>query len=134
MKLAQAASAAARLAVVSEKSQAALSKALSSWFTAQFIKSAKLQQLRAVHKAGAYSAFAELLTDSPDTDRITLLKKADPHDKDILVRSKAEMLSHIEGLASGRIGPTPKPAANNRSGKKTPRAKKPVGIIATSKY
>lgn len=134
MKLAQAAPAAARLSVVSEKSQTALSKALSGWFTAQFIKSAKLQQLRDVHNAGAYAAFAELLAEAPDADRITLLKKVDQHRPELLMRSKAEVMSHVEKLASGSIQPAPKPPGKKPATKKTPKAKKQVGIISTSKY
>lgn len=119
---------------MSEKSQAALSKALSNWFTAQFIKSIKLQQLRAVHQAGAYPAFAELLNEAPDADRITLLKKVDPYRPDMLMRSRAEVMTHIGGLASGAIEAAPKPAGKKAPAKKSSKGKRQVGIISTSKY
>jgi hypothetical protein len=148
MKLSETANTAARLAVVSEKSQTAFNKALWIWFSAQFAIGMKLPLLRSVYSAGAFPAFTELLSASVDSERlrIEILRKVDPHSQDILTRSKSEMITHLEDLASGRREPTPKPKASKRAGgsggriapknanKTHGQAKKEVSVISGSKY
>jgi hypothetical protein len=128
------ATAAARLAVVGDKQQGALTKALTAWFSAQFVKSGKIQQLRTIHQSGAYAAFAELLNAASDADRVTLLKKVDPHRPEIMTKSQGEMMTHIKGLASGTIQPAPKLKEVKTSKPKAGKAKGPAGIISASKY
>jgi hypothetical protein len=140
MKLSHAAPAAARLSVISEKSQTALTKALSGWFKAQFVAGIKLGTLRAIHQTGAYAAFAELLADAPDAERIAILKKVDPLRKDMLSAKTVEQLGHIEALATGKLEPEGPPSSAKTPGvkggspKKALRPRTPKGIISESKY
>ncbi len=119
---------------MNEKAQAALSKALTGWFSAQFIKGIKLPLLRSIHQAGAYPAFSELLAEATDADRITVLSKVDPHRPEMLMRSKSEVLAHLEQLASDKLQPAVKQSTKKPPAKKEGKGKKQVGIISTSKY
>ena len=132
MKLADAAQAAARLALVNDKSRVALEDQLHKWFSTHFVKGVKLELLRAVHQAGAYPAFAQLIAEATDAERSAMLTKIDKHRPEMQMRSKAEILGHLEAMASGRINAAGKPeAAKPKAAKK---AKKGVGIISGSKY
>lgn len=133
MKLSDAAQAAARLAVVNDKSRTALEDLLRKWFSTHFAKGISLSLLKAVHQAGAYPAFAQLLTDATDAERSSMLSKLDKHCPSIQMKSKSEILAHIEALASGRSLPADKPKPPPKP--KAPKvAKKKVGIISESKY
>jgi hypothetical protein len=136
MNLSQTAQAAARLAVVNEKAQAALNKGLTNWFSTQFVKSIKMPALQGIHQSGAYTAFAEFLSDASDAERIAILKKIDLYRPEMLMRSKAEVMAHIEALAAGHLAPAPKPPTGKHAASSRGKGsqKKVVGIISTSKY
>ncbi len=135
MKVSEAAQAAARLAVVTEKSEGALADLLRKWYTAQFVKGIKLPLLRSIYQAGAYPAFAQFLTEASDADRSTILNKLDKHRPDLQMRSKSEIMRHIEDLASKRMIPAVKPKAAPEAKKpKNAATKRQVGIISGSKY
>jgi len=103
---------------------------LRKWFATHFAKGISLGLLKAVHQAGAYPAFAQLLTDASDAERSLMLSKLDKHCPNIQMKSKIEILAHIEGLASGRSQPADKP----KPPPKPKRQKIKVGIISGSKY
>ena len=135
MKVSEAAQAAARLAVVTEKSETALADLLRKWYAAQFIKGIKLPLLRSIHQAGAYPAFAQFLAEATDADRSTILNKLDKYYPDIQMRPKSEIMRHIEDLAAGRAAPAGKPKAAPKPKKpKVSASKRQVGIISSSKY
>ena len=134
MKNIEAAQAAARLAVVNEKANAACDTLLKKWFAAQFVRGMKLPLLRAVFQAGAYPAFAQLLGEATNSDLSTILSKIDKYQPNQM-QPRAKILEHMEALASGNIEPTPKPRAPRKSKAKSVKApKKKVGIISDSKY
>lgn len=130
MRLADAAAAAARVAVVSNKCELALSEALKKWFSINFVKGAKLPLLRSVYQAGAYPAFAQILENLSDEDRAIIIAKLDKHSVGIQMASKREILHHIECLASGTLQPSTKPKPAKKA---KPPAKK-VSVIEGSKY
>ncbi len=138
MKISDSAQAAARLAVVNDKVQLALQDQLRKWFSAQFVKGMKLQLLRAIFQAGSYPAFSQLLLEASDSDRSVILTKLDKYRDHFQMRPKAEIMAHIEALASGRTQPAAKPAVakdpkpTKTTGSKAPQKK--VGIISGSKY
>lgn len=133
MKLSESAQAAARLALVNDKSRKSLEDQLHKWFSTHFVKGASIALLRAVHQSGGFPAFAQLLAEATDAERTAMLTKLDKHRPEMKMRSKAEIMGHLEGLSSGRIEPAgkPKPPAKQKSPKP---AKKSVGIISGSKY
>jgi hypothetical protein len=133
MKLSDASQAAARLALVNDKSRKGFEDQLRKWFSTYFVKGANLGLIRSVYQAGAYNAFAQLLAEAADAERATILAKLDKHRPDMQMRPKAEIMGHLEGLASGRIEAAikPKPPTKPKAAKS---AKKSVGIISGSKY
>lgn len=133
MKLADVSQATARLALVNEKCRSALEEQLRKWFSTQFVKSASLKLLRSVYQSGAYAEFAQLLTEATDAERAAILTKVDKHRPEIQMRSKAEIMRHLETLASGSAEAAEKPRSRSKSKASKP-AKKSVNIISNSKY
>jgi hypothetical protein len=133
MKLSDTAAAAARLALVNDKTRKAFEEQLSKWFVAHFVKGASLSLVRSVHQAGAYDAFAQLLVAATDAERTIILAKIDKYRPEIQMRSTAEKLEHLEELASGRAAPASKPKPPTKP-KAAKASKAPVTIIPGSKY
>lgn len=109
MRLQDLALASARVAIADEKASEDLSALLEKWFVKHLVKGIKLSMLKAVHHAGAFTAFADCLAAHGEADVIAVLRKVDPHRADILTRSRHEMEAHIRELAAGRIAPAEKP-------------------------
>jgi hypothetical protein len=120
MRLQELALASARAAIANEKAAEDLSALLEKWFAKHLVKGIKLPMLRALHDAGALSAFADCLSAHSEADVIGVLRKVDPHKVNILTRPRAEMEAHIRELAAGRIAPAEKPQAPKKP--KAPKA------------
>jgi hypothetical protein len=118
-----------------EKSQQALRDVLLKWFTGQVLKPITLSSLRAIHKAGAYAAFEELLLACSNVERVAVLSKLDKFRPEIQMSSTKDAMGHVRKLARGDIEPAPKPVAVSKS---KPRASKSKtdkrGILTSSKY
>jgi hypothetical protein len=122
----------------SEKSRQELAKVLLKWFSGQVVKPIKLANLKAMHQAGGYDAFAALLGLSADADRIAVLSKVDPHRPEMQLRPKDKAMAHIASLASGAIAPAeaPKPVsgAKPRKPAKAKAGTSATGILASTPY
>jgi hypothetical protein len=119
------------LAVVTDDASNQLEQALNKWFVKAFISGAKLALLRSLYKSGAFGAFSQLLSDFQNKDYVTILAKVDKHCLEIQMKSREEMLRHLERLASGDIEPAkalPKPKGKGNTRKQT------GGIIGSSNY
>jgi hypothetical protein len=118
-----------------DKSRAELETALLKWFKSYVLKSMKLDDLRAIYRAGAFTAFADLLLASSSVELITLLSKLDKNRPEVQMRSVPQAMKHLEQLAKLELDPAPKLATLVEKPKANSKRKRTRnGIIADSKY
>lgn len=122
-----------RLATLEAAASDELSVVIDKWLAKYFVKGLKLPLLKAMYASQIFEALAQILKVAPEAQVITALQKVDPHNKDILTRSKSEMLSRLGSLASGSATPSPKPVAVKAAKPKSKTSGK-TGIVTGSRY
>ena len=133
MKIQEKCQAIGRLATLQTAASDDLSVLIDKWLEKHFLKGLKLPLLNALHASQIFDSFAQLLKVAPEAQVITALQKVDPHNKDILTRSRAEMISRLGALASGDAAPSPKPVAVKATKAKKKTGGK-TGIVTGSRY
>ena len=124
MKTSDAAQAAARLALVSEKANTAFDTTIQKWFIAQFVRGMKLQLLRSIYNSGVFSHFSDLIELVTDADLLTILGKIDKYNSNIQTPPRAVMIEHVKALAARDFEPDSKPKHQRKTRPKVAKQNK----------